>query len=65
MLDTFFNVIKEGLKEGEVFHFRNFGQFMVKHRKEKIGRDFNNNRSMVIAACDFPFFKVSKNFFNS
>lgn len=64
MLDTFFKVIKEGLKEGEVFYFRNFGQFMVKRRKEKIGRDFSNNRRMVIAACDLPFFKASKTFFN-
>lgn len=65
VLDTFFDVIKEGLKKGEGFYFRNFGQFMIKRRKEKVGRDFNNNRSIVIPAYDLPFFKASKAFFDS
>ena len=60
VIESFFIVIKEGLQQSKVIHFRNFGKFMIKKKKEKIGRDFSQQKSIVIEEQHVPFFKPSK-----
>ncbi len=38
-LESFFKEIKESLKQGENVYLRGFGSFIVKKRRQKIGRN--------------------------
>ncbi|MEL6132639.1 MAG: HU family DNA-binding protein, partial [Bacteroidota bacterium] len=39
-----------------------FGSFVVKHRKEKVGRIISQNKPIVIPAHNVPSFKPAKVF---
>jgi DNA-binding protein HU-beta len=43
-------------------YVRGFGSFIIKHRKEKVGRIISKNRSIVIPAHYVPSFKPAKVF---
>jgi DNA-binding protein HU-beta len=61
-LEGFFTVVKNALASGENVYIRGFGSFIVKHRKEKVGRIISQNRSIVIPAHNVPSFKPAKVF---
>jgi DNA-binding protein HU-beta len=61
-LEGFFAVIKNSLAKGDNVYLRGFGSFVVKHRKEKVGRIISQNTSMVIPAHNVPSFKPAKVF---
>lgn len=61
-LEGFFTVVKHALSTGENVYVRGFGSFIVKHRKEKIGRIISQNKSIVIPAHNVPSFKPAKVF---
>jgi DNA-binding protein HU-beta len=61
-LEGFFTVVKNALSEGENVYVRGFGSFIVKHRKEKVGRIISKNKSIVIPAHNVPSFKPAKVF---
>ena len=61
-LEAFFTVVKNNLSKGENVYVRGFGSFIVKHRKEKIGRIISQNKSVVIPAHNVPSFKPAKVF---
>ena len=61
-LEAFFTVVKNSLSEGENVYVRGFGSFVVKHRKEKVGRIISKNKSVVIPAHNVPSFKPAKVF---
>jgi len=61
-LEGFFTVVKNSLAKGENVYVRGFGSFVVKHRKEKIGRIISKNESIVIPAHNVPSFKPAKVF---
>jgi len=61
-LEGFFTVVKHALTNGENVYVRGFGSFIVKHRKEKIGRIISQNKSIVIPAHNVPSFKPAKVF---
>ncbi len=61
-LEGFFTVIKNSLSRGENVYVRGFGSFVVKHRKEKVGRIISKNQSIVIPAHYVPSFKPAKVF---
>ena len=61
-LETFFKEVKNSLAEGENVYVRGFGSFIVKHRKEKIGRHIKKNKPIVIPEHYIPAFKPSKVF---
>ena len=61
-LEGFFTVVKNSLAKDENVYVRGFGSFVVKHRKEKIGRIISKNESIVIPAHNVPSFKPAKVF---
>ncbi len=61
-LEGFFTVVKNSLSEGTNVYIRGFGSFIVKARKQKIGRIIAANQSIVIPAHYVPSFKPAKTF---
>ncbi|RMG56361.1 MAG: integration host factor subunit beta [Bacteroidetes bacterium] len=61
-LEGFFTVVKNALAGGENVYIRGFGSFIVKHRKEKVGRIISQNKSIVIPAHNVPSFKPARVF---
>jgi len=61
-LEGFFTVVKGSLARGENVYIRGFGSFVVKHRKEKVGRIISKNKPIVIPAHFVPSFKPAKVF---
>lgn len=61
-LEGFFAVVKNALSSGENVYIRGFGSFIVKHRKEKVGRIISQNKSIIIPAHNVPSFKPAKVF---
>ncbi len=62
VVESFFNVLKTNMSQGNNVYFRGFGSFVVKRRAQKIGRDIARNRSKVIPPHYVPTFKPSKTF---
>lgn len=62
VLESFFEVVKEGLTNGKPTHVRTFGSFILKQRAAKIGRDISQNTAVKIAAHVIPCFKPSREF---
>ena len=61
-LEAFITVIKENVKKGNPVTLRGFGEFGIKHRKQKIGQNIGKKTPIVIPAKDIPFFKVYDTF---
>lgn len=61
-LEGFFTVVKNALANGDNVYIRGFGSFIVKHRKEKVGRIIAQNKSIVIPAHNVPSFKPARVF---
>lgn len=58
-LESFFNEVKESLKSGENVYIRGFGSFILKKRKQKIGRIISKNEAIVIPEHHIPAFKAA------
>ena len=61
-VESFMEIVKGSLAQGENVYLRGFGSFIVKHRAEKTARNISKNTTIVIAAHDFPSFKPAKSF---
>lgn len=61
-VETFMDVIKNSLIEGENVYLRGFGSFIVKSRAEKTARNISKNTTITIPAHKVPAFKPSKAF---
>lgn len=61
-VEAFMESVKSSLISGENVYLRGFGSFIVKHRKQKTGRNISKNVSIVIPAHNIPAFKPSKSF---
>jgi len=61
-LESFFKEVKETLKNGENVYVRGFGSFIVKKRRQKIGRIISRNEAIVIPEHFIPAFKPAKTF---
>ncbi len=61
-VETFMDVVKNALESGENVYLRGFGSFIVKHRKQKTGRNISKKVSIVIPAHNIPSFKPAKTF---
>ena len=61
-LESFFKEVKETLKDGENVYVRGFGSFIVKKRRQKIGRIISRNEAIVIPEHFIPAFKPAKTF---
>lgn len=61
-VETFFDVVRDSLVEGEDVHFRGFGIFKVKKKAKKYGRDMKRNVTIEIPPRMVPSFNPSKAF---
>ena len=64
VVESFFEVVKESLIEGEPVYIRTFGSFIVKRRAAKVGRNISQNTAVTIAAHVSPYFRPSIEFTN-
>lgn len=63
-VEAFMESVKNSLIDGKNVYLRGFGSFIIKHRKQKTGRNISKNVSIVIPAHNIPAFKPSKSFIN-
>ena len=63
-VEAFMNVAKERMGEGKNIYLRGFGTFVVKKRKEKLGRNITAKTSVLIPAHYIAAFKPAKTFAN-
>ena len=59
-LKAFVDVVTEQLKEGEKVQLVGFGTFEVSERAAREGRNPQTGKTMKIAACKAPKFKLEK-----
>ncbi len=62
VVESFFSVVKDSIKEGENVYVRGFGSFIVKKRAKKVARNISQNTSIVIEEHFIPSFKPAKTF---
>lgn len=62
VVETFFDVMKDTMSEGNNVYFRGFGSFVVRKRARKVARNIAKNTSMIIEPHYVPAFKPSKTF---
>ena len=62
VLETFFDVIKDSMEEGENVYMRGFGSFVNKKRARKVARHIKAKKSMVVEPHYIPSFKPAKVF---
>ncbi|MFT6849945.1 MAG: DNA-binding protein HU-beta [Sphingobacteriales bacterium] len=61
-IESFFQVVKKAMVEGENVYVRGFGSFVVKKRAEKTARNISKNTAIIIPEHFIPSFKPSKSF---
>ncbi|MBR8840591.1 HU family DNA-binding protein [uncultured Spirosoma sp.] len=64
IIESFFEVVKDALTEGEPIYIRTFGSFIVKQRASKVARNISQNTAVRVAAHVIPSFKASRAFAN-
>ncbi|MBQ0163118.1 MAG: integration host factor subunit beta [Treponema sp.] len=62
VVESMMSTVKQNLVEGNEVFLRGFGSFIIKERKEKIGRNIGANTSVTIPAHNIPAFKPCKEF---
>jgi len=60
IVNTFFSNITTALMRGDKVELRGFGNFRVRQRKAREGRNPKTGHTVSIPAKRFPFFKASK-----
>lgn len=60
-LNSFIEVVTQGLKDGEKINLIGFGSFEVKDRAERKGVNPKTGEAMTIKASKSPSFKAGKN----
>lgn len=59
MLNSFIDVVKEQLGQGEEVMLAGFGKFFVRERAGRMGRNPQTGEEIEIPACKVPAFKIS------
>jgi integration host factor subunit beta len=60
IVNTFFDSIKEALKQGRRVEIRGFGSFKIKEYKGYIGRNPSTGEEVEVKPKKLPFFRVGK-----
>lgn len=60
VLNAFTQVVTEALADGETIQLVGFGNFEVRERAEREGRNPKTGEAIKIAACKTPAFKAGK-----
>ena len=61
-VESFMDVVKGAMVNGDNVYLRGFGSFVIKKRAEKTGRNISKNTTIIIPAHNSPAFKPAKSF---
>lgn len=61
-VESFMEVVKESLTNGEDVFLRGFGSFITRKRAEKTARNITKEQPIVIPEHYIPYFKPAKTF---
>ncbi|MDL2256524.1 integration host factor subunit beta [Parabacteroides sp. OttesenSCG-928-K15] len=61
-VESFMEIVKDSLSEGENVYLRGFGSFIVKKRAQKTARNISKNTTIIIPEHNIPSFKPAKTF---
>jgi DNA-binding protein HU-beta len=62
VIESFMESVKEGMVHGDNVYLRGFGSFIIKERKQKVGRNIRAKKSLIIPAHCIPAFKPANTF---
>jgi len=62
IIETFMSSVQEHVIKKETVSFRGFGNFVVRKREAKIGRNITKNTAVTVPAHYIPFFRAAKVF---
>ena len=60
IVDTVFEIMKETLEQGEKIKISGFGNFVVRSKRERIGRNPHTREAITISARKVVTFKASQ-----
>lgn len=61
-LESFFDIVKDTLGQGDAVYVRGFGSFVNKHRAAKKARNISAKTTVMVPAHSVPGFKPAKEF---
>ena len=61
-VESFVNVLKASMEDGDDVFIRGFGSFVNKKRARKVARNISKNTAIVVEAHYVPTFKPAKEF---
>ena len=61
-VESFMELVKDSLAQGDNVYLRGFGSFIVKERAQKTARNISKNTTIIIPAHNIPSFKPAKTF---
>ena len=61
-VESFMELVKTSLSEGENVYLRGFGSFIIKKRAQKTARNISKNTTIIIPEHNIPSFKPAKVF---
>jgi DNA-binding protein HU-beta len=61
-VESFMELVKDTLANGENIYLRGFGSFVVKKRAQKTARNISRNTTIIIPEHNIPSFKPAKTF---
>lgn len=64
-VESFMEVVKNSLADGDNVYLRGFGSFIIKKRAEKTARNISKNTTIVIPEHNIPSFKPAKTFMDT
>ena len=62
LIEDFFDIIVENLKNEKILKLSKFGTFTIRQKKSRIGRNPKTKESKIISSRDVVLFKPSKEF---
>ncbi len=60
VIDLFFEIVKEGLRNEEHIELRGFGTFEVKTREEREARNPKTGESVIVPKRKVPYFRPGR-----
>lgn len=61
-VESFMDIVKSSLSQGENVYLRGFGSFVIKKRAQKTARNISKNTTIIIPEHNIPAFKPAKTF---
>ncbi|MDR1500062.1 MAG: integration host factor subunit beta [Tannerellaceae bacterium] len=61
-VESFMELVKDSLSQGDNVYLRGFGSFVVKKRAQKTARNISKNTTIIIPEHNIPSFKPAKTF---